>query len=470
MRFALLAALLAAGPALAQDAPLLVPGADDLAVDALTFEDQTFAVRSATGQSIGTVVQTAAEDGDYVTVVTRVDIPQADVASTDSVRILRASLAPQFASTTADGGTRAVVTFDALRAQGTYGTVGRELPLDVVLKTPAFHIGSTSVAGGPALVARALPFEPGYRATLETFSPTQRLREVTLAVTGREDVERLDGSTASAWVVTETTSGRGGGTRRYYVDPETRDLLRVVSGEGASAVTVAPADPEALAAEAAARAAVSRIRPGDAALDASQILTGERVLTLNLLQPMSQPGIGTQTQRVAVDEAAGTMTVVTVVDVPAQGLVQTDSVVVSYPSLRPVSQTVSGGGAEVDVAYGDDAVTGQAVLPNGAQDVDEPLADGPVFSASTLGAVLQALPLADGYQVVLEAYAPGVGMTPISVEVSGPETVDGAAVYTVTATPEGLPSSTYTLDAETREALRSEQAGPGFVIEAVREE
>ena len=462
MRFAVLAALLAAGPALAQDAPLIVPGADDLAVDALTFEDQTFAVRSAAGQTIGTVTQTAMDDGAYVTVVTRVDVPQLEQAATDSVRILRASLAPQRASTTGDDGRRGVVVFDALRAVGTYGPAGRELPLDIVLKTPAFHTGSTSVAGGAALVARALPFEPGYRATIETFSPTQRLREVSFAVTGREDVERLDGTTASAWVVTETTSGRGGGTRRYYVDPDTRDLLRVVSGRPGAEVTVAPADPEALAAEAAAQAAVPRLRPGDAALDASRVRTGETVLTLNLLQPMSQPGVGTQTQRVTVDEGAGTMTVVTVVEVPMQNLVQTDSVVVAYPSLRPTAQAVRGGGAEVDLAYGD-AVTGRAALPTGAEDVDEPLADGPVFSASTLSAVLQALPLADGYRAVIEAYAPGQGLTPISVEVSDAEAADGPA-FTVVTTPEGLPSTTYTIDAETRRTLRAESALPGGVV------
>lgn len=470
MRLAFLSALLAAGPALAQgaDVPLLVPGADDLAVDALAFEDRTFAVRSAAGQTIGTVTQTAEEDGEYVTVVTRVDIPQFDQAATDSVRILRASLAPQRASTTGDDGRRAVVAFDALRAVGTYGPAGRELPLDVALKTPAFHTGTTSVAGGAALVARALPFRPGYRATLETFSATQRLREVTLAVTGREDVERLDGSMASSWVVTETTSGRGGGTRRYYVDPGTRDLLRVASGQAGNEVTVAPADPEALAAEAAARAAVPRLRPGDAALDASRVRTGETVSTLNLLEPMAQPDIGTQTQRVVLDEAAGTLTLVSVVEVPMQNLVQTDSVVVAYPSLRPVSQTFGMGPVAIDLAYGDDAVTGSADLPGGAEDVDEPLADGPVFASSALGLVVQALPLADGYRAVLETYAAGGGLLPVAVEVTGP--AGSPAAYTVTATPEGAPPTTYTVDAETREILATRSSPQqGVTIEVAPE-
>ena len=468
MRFAfsVLAALLIGAPALAQsggDLPLLTPGHQDLAIDALTFEDQAFDVRTGpTNQSIGTVTQTVVEDGAYVMVVTEVDIPQFRQASTDSVRILRASLAPQMSSTTA-GDNRAGIRFDALRAIGTYGRRGRELPIDLELKTPAFHSGSTSVAGGAALAARAVPFEDGYEARLETFSPNDRLRETTLTVTGRENAERLDGSTVSAWVVRAVTPGRQTITRHYYVDPETRDLLKVVTGEGDSQVVVVAADPEMLAAAAAARAATPRVRPGDTVLMAERIRTGETVSTLNLMQPMAQPNIGTQTQRVMVDEAAGTLTVVTVVEVPMQSMVQTDSVVVAYPSLRPVSQAVDGGGVTVALAYADDAVSGSVETPGGAEDVEEALPDGPVFAASMLAAVLQSLPLADGYGILLETFAPGGGLTPVAVEVSGS---DGA--FVVVATPEGAPPSTYTIDAETREIL-SVQTSPqqGVTIEIV---
>ena len=464
MRLLLLAGLLLAGPAIAQDAPRIVPGADDLAIDALTFEDQTFEVLTGpqASQSIGTITQTVTEDGAYVTVVTEVDIPQFRQTSTDSVRILRASLAPQMSSTTAGGGDRAAVMFDALRAVGTYGARGRELPIDLELKTPAFHTGSSSVAGGVALIARAIPFEEGYEGVAETFSPTQRLRETTVTVTGREDAERMDGTTVSAWIVRAVTPGRQSITRRYYVDPETRDLLKVVSGEPGSEVVVVPADAARIEAAAAARAAATRVRPGDGALTVGQIRTGETVSTLNLLQPMSQPNIGTQTQRVMVDEAAGTMTVVTVVEVPMQSMVQTDSVVVAYPSLRPVSQDLNGGGVTVALAYGDDSIVGSVESLGGAQDVDEAL-DGPVFSASTLAAVLQALPLSDGYSAVLETFAAGGGMTPISIETSES---DGA--FVVVATPQGAPASTYTIDAETRE-IRMVQTSPqqGVTIEIV---
>ena len=469
MRLLSLALLLVALPALAQadDRPLLVPGADALALDAVTFEDRTFEVLTGpeAGQSVGTIRQTATEDGAYVTVVTRIDVPSFEQAVTDSVRILRASLAPQAATVTDDDGDRATVTFDALRAVGTYGTPGRELPLDVALKTPTFHAGSSAVSGGEALVARAVPFEAGYTARMETFSPTQRLRETTLEVTGREDARRLDGSTVSAWVVQTETAGRQTVTRRYYVDPDTRDLLRVVSGAPGREVVVVPADPAALEAAAAARAATPRVRPGDGSLDAGRVTTGQTVSTLNLLEPMAQDGIGTQTQTVTRDEAAGTLTIVTLVEVPMQNLTQTDSVVVAYPSLRPVSQALGAGPVAIDLAYGDDAVTGSAALPGGTEDVDVALDDGPVFAASALGAVLQALPLEDGYRAVLETFAPGGGLTPVTVEVSA---VEGGAAYSVVATPEGAPASTYTIDAQTR-AIRSVQTSPqqGVTIDVV---
>ena len=468
MRPLSLALLLVALPALAQtdDRPLLVPGADDLATDAVTFGDRTFEVLTGpqAGQSAGVIRQTATADGAYVTVVTRIDVPSFQQAVTDSVRILRASLAPQAATIVPDDGDRATVTFDALRAIGTYGTAGRELPLDVTLKTPTFHAGSSSVSGGEALVAQAAPFREGYTAQFETFSPTQRLREVDLEVTGREDARRLDGTTVSAWVVETVTSGRQPVTRRYYVDPDTRDLLRVVSGAPGREVVVVPADPAALEAAAAARAATPRVRPGDGSLDAGRIPTGQTVSTLNLLEPMAQDGIGTQTQTVTRDEAAGTMTVVTVVEVPMQNLTQTDSLVVAYPSLQPVSQSLTAGPVAIDLAYGDDAVRGSAALPSGTEDVDVALEDGPVFSASALGAVLQALPLEDGYRAVVETFAPGGGLTPISVEVSTDD--DGA--YTVVATPEGAPASTYTIDAETRAILMT-QTSPqqGVTIDVV---
>ena len=469
MRLPLLAAvLLAAAPALAQAPALLTPGHPDLAADALAFESLAYSVRTG-DRTIGQITQRVTEDGPSVTVVTEVDIPESRQASVDSARVLRASLAPQFFSTTPRGGVPQTAAFDGARVVGTYQARGHTLPIDLELEAPAFHDGSTSIAGGAALVARALPFREGYTGTVRTFSPTRRLGEVTLTVAGRESVDRLDGTAVSAYVVEERPEGADAALRRYYVDPETRALLQVVTeSQSGAPIVVRQADPEALAAEAAARAAVPRVRPGDAALDASRIRTGERALTLRLLQPMQQD-VGTQTERVTVDEAAGTVTVVTRTEVPIQNITLADSAVAALPSLGAVAQSFEGGGDSVLLAYGDGAVTGTA----DGDELDVEL-DGPVFAASLLAQVLQALPLEAGYQAVLPTYAVGgvlssrSGVVPVFVEVSGPADEGGRSVWTVVATPEGAPPTTYVLDAETREVLRTRiQPQAGVVIDVV---
>lgn len=469
----LVALLAQAAPADAQeDLPLLAPSQSDLAIGDLTFADQTFEVRvmsEGSDQSVGQIAQRVMEDGTYLTVVTDADVRQLGQVGTDSVRVLRASLAPQAVVYIDPDGDDARVRFDALRVIGSYGPEGRTLPIDLELKTPAFHAGRTSVSGGAALVARALPFSEGYTGRIQTFSPTQRLRESTLTVAGREEAMRLDGAAVSAWVVEERPEGSDDVARRYFVDPETRDLLQVVSPQqGGGAIVVRPANPEALAAEAAARAALPRLRPGDAALDPARIPTGDRALDLRLLQPVQQD-IGTQTERVTIDEAAGTLTVVSVLDIPAQGVTLTDSTVADLATLGPVSQSVTSSVFEADLAYDDDSVTGTA----GGEELNVEL-EGPVFASSTLAPVLQALPLADGYRVIIETFAAGGGIgqadgaLPVSIEVTGTTDDDGRAVWTAVATTEGAPPTTYTLDAETREVLRVQiQPQPGVLLEVV---
>ena len=472
MRLPLLLAALLAGAASAQDAPnRLTPGHADLAADALTFEDQAYAVRTG-DRTVGQIFQRVTEDGAYVTVVTDIDIPEFRQESVDSVRVLRASLAPQFLTTTRRGGEPQTATFDALRVTGSYTAARGALPIDLELKAPAFHVGSTSVAGGPALVARALPFREGYTGTVETFSPTQRLGEVTLTVAGRETLDRLDGTTVSAWVVEERAEGADAAARRYYVDPETRALLQVVTESGSgSPVVVRQADPEALAAEVAARDAVPRLAPGDGALDAAQIQTGETVATLRLLEPMQQD-VGTQTQRVTVDRAAGTVTVVTRVEVPMQNLSLVDSAVAALPSLAAVAQSLDGGDERVALAFGDEAVTGTS-----GQDAVDVALEGPVFAATLLPQVLQALPLEAGYQRVLLTYsvgsllAPYSGVTPVVVEVSGPEPENGRTAWRVVARPDGAAATTYMIDTETREVLRTRvQPQAGILLDIVPQE
>ena len=242
------------------------------------------------------------------------------------------------------------------------------------------------------------------------------------------------------------------------------------SGSG-SPVVVRQADAEALAAEIAARDAIPRLAPGDGVLDAARIQTGETVATLKLLEPMQQD-VGTQTQRVTVDRAAGTVTVVTRIEVPMQNLSLVDSAVAALPSLAAVAQSLDGGEDRVALAFGDAAVTGTS----GSDEVEVAL-EGPVFAASLLPQVLQALPLEAGYQRVLQTYSVGsvltpyAGVTPVVVEVSGPEPEGGRTAWRVVARPDGAAATTYMIDAETREILRTRvQPQAGILIDIVPQE
>ena len=468
MRLSLFAAaLLVAAPAVAQDATPLTPSHQDLgAASMLSYETQTFDVRTTEpDQSIGTITQTVMDDGAYVVVVTEADVAQMGQTSRDSVRILKASLAADYV-VVMNGDNTSQAQFDALRVVGSYGPMGRTLPIDLELKEPAFHAGGTSVSNGTALVARSLPFREGYVGTFTTFSPTRRLRDVTLTVAGREDAMVLGGGMVSAWMVEESEMPGGTVQRTYYVHPDTRDLLKITfSARGTDAVIV-PADAEAMAAEAAARNAIPMIAPGDASIMASRLTAYEQSFDLKLIEPVQQD-VGTTTTTVMVDEAAGRATILTVVDIPMQGSTQTDSLVVAYPSMAPIMQRASGGGATIEVMYGDDAVTGQIMTPDGeTREIDVTLEDGPVFASSALGELVRTLPLAEGYTSRIMAFSPGPGVQPHIVEVTG--TDEDTMGWVVAVTPEGSPATTYVIDKETRAILRSKlRPQMGVVIDII---
>lgn len=460
-----LAALLLAAPALAQDTVPLTPSHEDLsAAPSLTYESQTFDVRTAEpDQSLGAITQTVTMDGDFVVIVTDANVPQLGQVSRDSVRVLRASLAPDFVVTTNRNGELAVADFDALRVIGSYGPAGRELPIELELKEPAFHGGGSVPADGAVLVARALPFEEGYTGTFTTFSPTRRLREVALTVAGQEQVTQADGSTVTAWAVEESTAPGGTVQRTYYIAPETRELVRIEFSQRGTEAVIVPADEAAMAAEAAARDALPQIAPGSD--DLMPVAPYEATYVLQLVQPQEME-IGTTTNRLTIDEAAGTATLVTVVDIPMQGATQRDSVVAAYPSLAPISQTASGGGATIEVDYADGAISGQVLTPSGEEIAIDEAIDGPVFSASFLSEVVRALPLAEGYEARLRAFAPGGGILSYTVEVTGQDEATGG--WTVAVTPEGAPPTIYVIDPDSREVLRSRlQPQVGVVIDVV---
>ena len=134
----------------------------------------------------------------------------------DTTRVAWPSLAPlshRRVTVTADGETAETLDFDGRHVTGVYGDAGQALDLD--LAAPVF--GPRSVS----LVARALPFETGYLATMATFTADDRLQTHTLLVVGQETVATPDGP-VSAWIVEHEGDGP---LRHYAIDPDTRALI-----------------------------------------------------------------------------------------------------------------------------------------------------------------------------------------------------------------------------------------------------
>jgi dienelactone hydrolase len=124
---------------------------------------------------------------------------------TDSVVVHRETLRPIARSMR--GPLTMDVTYGDTTATGTLMARGQEVTIDERFDRP-------TLAGGANLdlALAGLPLEPGYSATLQTFSPRQmKTSTVTLNVTGTETVETAAG-TFEAYVVDMTQGDQGSGT------------------------------------------------------------------------------------------------------------------------------------------------------------------------------------------------------------------------------------------------------------------
>ena len=452
--------LLAAGPALAQDAFSLAP----FALDAVTPSTRTFDVRvqGGEGPSIGTITETVRLEGDVLTVVTVAEVPQAGPTRTDSTRMAWPGLDPLSDHFTAGDNMGTAVYADG----GVTGTFGA-LPFDFTFDTPRY-----ASAAIPLLV-QAIPLEEGFEATVPTFGAQERYREAELEVTGRERVEAPDGSEVSAWVVRQVGGGgiTGQFPKRHYVDPDSRALLRTVFTAGGMEIALVPmtaemmeargAEQEAAAAAAeAARASASELRPGDAPLVTDALATEDVAMTVKLVQPMQQDA-GTETRSLVVDAAAGTVTLTTETVIALAGQRMEATYVAAYPSLAPISVRQDDGSDVTELAFADGRVTGTA----DGEPVDLSL-EAPVFVNSWQPVLVTLLPFEEGYSAVLHGYSSGDGVVETLLTVTGREDVDGRAAWVVTAERDDDPTLTYKVDAETR-ALLSYGLAPQPGVEVV---
>jgi|GEM_PF-3187689 len=225
--------------------------------------------------------------------------------------------------------------------------------------------------------------------------------------------------------------------------------------------------PALLAAPASAQTAAAdtlRIVPGADTLDTSWLATGEATYAIRLLAPMQQD-IGTATERTSI--AGGVVTRITTVNVPMQGMRQTDSLRVTAGTLAPLTHHSTGGPRTLALEFSPDGVVGMAA----GEAVVVPV-DIPVFDASWIGEVVQSLPFAEGLVATVPAYDGQRGVVTYVLRVTGQQEASGAGApetaWMVEASSGGV-TATYAISAATREMLRTRFAPqPGVTVEIVR--
>ena len=461
MRSLLLAALvLTAAPTFAQDVTLR-PGHPDLMTSGLTFESHVEAVRISEPavQDLGLITHQVTRNGATITMNVDANVPQAGNVGETSVTFDAVTLAPMSRQSTTSRSSGST-TYDGAHVMGAYAR-GEWAPL-------AFDITLSGAAFAPEqipLIARAIPQRAGYTATVPTFSADRRLRDVEVSVVGQEEFTRADGSTVTAWAVEAVTSGRGGGTQRYFVADGTRELVATsFSPQQGTTVVTEPTSEEALAALEEGMASSVDLRPGASDVMADALEGYTRTYTIKVVQPMQQD-IGTATRTLTIDREAGTATLETTLEIAMAGQNQTETTVVAYPSLRPISSSSDNNGETVELTYSETDVSGMR-----GDEAIEVAFDEPVFDSSWLQEVVTLLPFEEGYRASFQTVSTQEGAQSIGLEVVEQSEIDGVPVWHVRAQPGEGPPVSFFVTPERDLARMEMQPQVGVVIQFVPDE
>ena len=175
---------------------------------------------------------------------------------------------------------------------------------------------------------------------------------------------------------------------------------------------------------------------------------------VRLVSP-SQQDIGTATRSLAVDRAAGTVTLDVETVIAMAGQQTTEHAVAAFPSLSPIEARIEANGTVFDLTYGDDAVTGTKTEGEGDAEAVEVAFEEAVYDASMAAELVRLVPFEEGFRGEYFTVSPVEGPTSVFFEVTGQDEVDGRAVWLVgvEAGP-NAPVQTFAVDAETRETLR----------------
>jgi len=465
----LIFSLLLAGAASAQEVTLY-PGHPDLSTSALSPTDVTRDIRivEPEPQSLGISVETAALNGDVLTVVSR---SGPGGAQFDSTQVSWPSLAP-ISQMTIRGNGQGSAMFSGMEVSGSFGDADNTQSFELAVPSVPFPYSVLRY------VIRALPLDQtGYEATAPVFSPQSRLKDIYLTVEGPESVTLPNGTTVNTIAVAAV--GGPGGPQKHFVDPSTRTIVQSEAqsqGRLIQATPVTEAELAALqaqdaaeqaAAEAArAEAARNQITPGDASL--IEIEPQSATFAVLLTQPQEQE-LGSLT----INETAanGQITLTSDIQIPAAGQDQQDETVIASSTLGPISRSQTTPNGSHQLAFADGQMTGTVTEGDETTDVAADL--GPAFGPGVSRFLIRSLPLAEGYSTSFTQIGSDGEMSPSFITVTGQETYtkpDGseATVWVVVETEDDSPDYTYHIDTETRELYKMGFAPqPGVMIEMV---
>ncbi len=458
---ALAALAVFAAPAFAQ--VTLQPGHPDLQTAGLSLDTETVRVRVTEPRptDLGMVATTVERDGDTVTMSTNADVPRAGQVYDLTVSMAWPSLAPISRERSSDGSV-GTTSYDGARVTGTYSRGDwAPLPFDITLPGAVFFPEALPI------IARALPFAEGYTATVPTFTSERRIRDYTLTVTGQEDFQRADGSTVTAWVVEETSEGRGSSPRKYFVEDGTRALVASTTTATGNTVVVTEPVTEAMLAAMDAETPAVELRPGLDRLDLSGLTAYEGDYVVKIVQPIQQDA-GTATRRLVVDEAAGTVTLTTTTEIAMAGQRTSETAVAAYPSLAPISTTSDNNGSVTTLEYTANAVSGTKADGGGDPTPVDMMFEDPAYSGTWVFEIVRLLPLEEGWRGTLHTISSEDGPEETVVTVIGREDVGGVSAWIVEAqAAEGGPVE-FAIHPDTREMLRTRlQPQVGVVVDIV---
>lgn len=209
--------------------------------------------------------------------------------------------------------------------------------------------------------------------------------------------------------------------------------------------------------------------PGDGQLATDWITPGTTDYTLRLLAPMQQD-VGSSTETITVED--GTVTRVSVLSVPMQGIEQRDSLRADAATLTPLLHRSAGGAADVSLEFLPEGVAGTVAPRSGETETVMEMTDTPVFDAAWVGEIAQSLPFEEGLVARVPIYSPQGGLTDAVLTVTGQEDVErGGATRTawVVEMAVGPQTLTQLVDVETRESLGLRLSPqPGVELEIVQ--